>query len=285
MDGLIADGIIQIYIEGGDPFNRPDLLTLLERWCPHAMTLVRTNGTLIDAAMARRLRDIGVGRIFIDMMGATAATHEFYTGTPGSFTLSCRAISALRDAGVAVDVLVILTRQTAPELQALAELAHQLGAGRLGVLRLYPLGRAKRHWTQFALSLEEQMAAVTAIRPPPGLGLMQSWHPNDRNCCWQAAAINAYGDSIGCMYLREYVNFGNVKDVPFLTSWQEHPLYRTLRSGHVEHGCAQCDAGTESSGGCRSAAYAFHGRWDAPDPFCTTLNAGTDLRVLPEHLL
>jgi radical SAM protein with 4Fe4S-binding SPASM domain len=281
IDQLAADGVIQFYIEGGDPFHRPDFFTLLERCCSQAMTLVRSGGTTIDAHAARRVRDVGVGRMFIDLMGATAATHEFFTQVPGSFARSCEAVRLLRDAGVAVDVLVILTRQTAGELTALAALAHQLGAERLGVLRLYPLGRAKRRWPDLALSLDEQAAALAALRPPPGLGVMQSWHPRDRNCCWQAAAINAYGDSIGCMYLREYVNFGNIRDVPFLDTWDKDPLYNSLRAGHVEESCPDCSAHSGSDGGCRAAAYAFHGRWTAPDPFCATLNRGTDLRVLP----
>ena len=282
---LIKDGVIQIYIEGGEPFHRPDFFRLLEICCPEAMTLVRTHGTTIDAVTAQRIRRVGVGRIFVDLMGASAATHEFFTGVPGSFERSCGAVRALRDAGVEVDVLVILTRQTAPELSDLAMLAHRLGAGRLGVLRLYPLGRAKRRWAELALSLPEQMAALEAIALPQGLGLMQSWHPKDRNCCWQAAAINAYGDSIGCMYLREYVNFGNVRQVPFLSTWDQHPLYRQLRSGKVDQSCPDCSAHSGSEGGCRSAAYAFHGSWTAPDPFCTSLNGGVDLRELPAHIL
>lgn len=285
IDELVEGGVIQFYIEGGEPFHRPDFFTLLERTCPSAMTLVRSHGTSIDQATARRIRDVGVGRVFIDLMGATAATHESFTQVPGSFDKSCGAVRALRDAGVPVDVLVILTRQTAPELSALATLAHGLGAERLGILRLYPLGRAKRHWSALALSLDEQMDALAALDVPPGLGVMKSWHPKDRNCCWQAAAINAFGDSVGCLYLREYVNFGNVDDVPFLDSWQSDPLYTALRSGVVEQSCGECSSHHGCQGGCRSTAYAFHGRWTAPDPFCTTLNHGTDLRVLPPGLV
>ena len=285
IDQLVADGVIQFYIEGGEPFARADFFEVLERCCPQAMTLVRSHGTPIDAAMARRIRTVGVGRVFIDLMGATAETHEVFTGVPGSFARSCAAVRHLGDAGVTVDVLVILTRQTAPELNAMARLTQALGAERLGVLRLYPLGRAKRRWADLALSLEEQMAALADLAPPPGLEVMQSWHPQDRNCCWQAAAINAFGDSIGCMYLREYVDFGNVRATPFLESWHNDKLYRTLRDGKVEASCGGCSGHSGSDGGCRSTAYAFHGRWSAPDPFCSTLNGGTDLTVLPAHLV
>jgi radical SAM protein with 4Fe4S-binding SPASM domain len=113
---------------------------------------------------------------------------------------------------------------------------------------------------------------------------MQSWHPRNQNCCWQAAALNAFGDIIGCQYLREYVSYGNIRDRSYLDAWRNDPLYRRIRSGHVEASCADCAGSQRSHGGCRSTAFAFHGRWEAPDPFDVTLNQGVDLAVLPDRL-
>ncbi len=282
---LIANDFIQIYFEGGEPFLRADFLKLLEQCSPHMMTFVRTNGTLIDDKLAAKLKSIGVGRMLVDIMGARAETHDALTGVAGSFAKSCSAVTRLVSAGIRTDVLVILNRKNAGEIQQLVDLAHRLGASRLGVLRLYPLGRAKRTWGELALAIEEQQAAVTDLSVPDGFKVMRSWHPNDRNCCWQAAAVNAYGDSIGCMYLREYVNFGNIRKTPLLETWRGNELYRTLRAGHVEKSCPSCHENDGTHGGCRSTAFAFHGRWDAPDPFCSYLNDGVDLRVLPQRLL
>jgi MoaA/NifB/PqqE/SkfB family radical SAM enzyme len=286
IDELAAGGVIQVYFEGGEPFARPDFTSLLEHCCPLMMTLVRTHGTLIDPPLANRLRRIGVGRMFVDLLGANPATHDAATGVPGSFAAATAGARALVAAGIPTDLLVILTRHTAPELQAMLELAHGLGCERVGILRLYPLGRAKRRWAELALSLDEQMAAIAALRPPEGLGVMQSWHPRDRNCCWQAAAVTAHGRSIGCMYLREYVDHGDVRQVPFFESWARNDLYRQLRAGRVDRSCPDCTAAAGGAGGgCRSTAFAFHGSWTAPDPFCAHLNDGVDLRVLPERLL
>jgi radical SAM protein with 4Fe4S-binding SPASM domain len=249
------------------------------------MTLLRTHGNLIDASTADRLKAMGVGRVLIDLMGAEPATHDWYTGVPGSFEAACAGARRCVASGLSTDVLVILTRQTAPQLNAVLQLAADLGAQRVGVLRLYPLGRAKHIWTEIAPSLQEQIATIRSLRPPPGLTLMQSWHPNNRNCCWQAAAVNAFGHAIGCMYLREYVDFGRVGSVRYLDLWRHNPLYRDLRAGNVERGCAECSATQGSAGGCRAAAYAFHGRWTAPDPFDEFLNDGVDLRALPERIL
>ena len=285
VDQVVEDGVIQFYIEGGEPLAKPGIVDLLARCARDAMTLLRTHGTLIDDAMARALKRAGVGRILVDLMGADAATHDWFTRTPGSFGAACNGIRRCVANGLPTDVLVILTRQTAPQLNALLRLAADLGAERVGVLRLYPLGRAKQIWSEIAPSLEEQQASIRALQPPPGLTVMQSWHPNNKNCCWQAAAVNAFGHAIGCMYLREYVDFGRVGKVRHLDIWHHNPLYRHLRAGQVERGCAECSASQGSSGGCRAAAYAFHGRWTAPDPFDETLNDGVDLRVLPGRLL
>jgi radical SAM protein with 4Fe4S-binding SPASM domain len=285
IDYLAANGVIQTYIEGGEPLHRPDIFRILRKAAGKMMTLMRTNGTLIDAATARGLKRSGVGHVLVDLMGACTETHDWFAGVPGSFVLACAAVKHLVDAGIKTDVLTILSKRNAEEIQAVLELAHGLGAQRVGVLRLYPLGRAKRDWHELALALGEQMRVIGALRPPAGLGLMQSWHPRDRNCCWQSATVNAFGDSIGCPYLREYVNHGNVRDVPFMTLWDTDPLYKSLRAGKVETSCASCDTNDGSRGGCRSTAYAFHGRWTAPDPFCPNLNEGVDLRVLPEWLL
>ncbi|MGY4513091.1 radical SAM/SPASM domain-containing protein [Bradyrhizobium sp. USDA 3650] len=285
IDYLVSNDFIQVYIEGGEPFQRADFFKILKRSCRKLMTVVRTNGTLLNEESAKELKAIGVGRMLVDIMGATSATHDELTGVEGSFEKSCAAVGHLSAAGIKTDVLVILNRKNFREIQACVDLAHRLGALRLGVLRLYPLGRAKRAWTDLALSLDEQTAAIADLHVPDGFQIMKSWHPNDRNCCWQGATVNAFGDSIGCTYLREYVNFGNIRATPFLDTWNNNELYRTLREGVVEKSCPSCYAKDGTRGGCRSTAFAFHGRWDAPDPFCAHLNEGTDLRVLPKHLL
>jgi radical SAM protein with 4Fe4S-binding SPASM domain len=285
IDYLVEHGFMQVYIEGGEPLHRPDIMDVLRYCSRKLMTLLRTNGSLIDSTRARELKAIGVGRVLVDFMGARAGTHDEHAGLPGSFERACNAVGWLVDAGIPTDVLTILNRHNVDELQALLELAHRLGAERVGILRLYPLGRAKRCWPEVALSLDEQMRAIRALRPPAGLGIMQSWHPRDHNCCWQSATVDAFGNSIGCVYLREYVNYGNIKSATFLDTWHKDPLYRKLRSGEVERPCQDCSASQGTDGGCRSTAYAFYGRWDAPDPYCSHMNEGVDLRVLPRRLL
>jgi len=277
-------GVVFLYIEGGEPFHRPDFLPFLTSASSRFFTEVRTNGTLITRSLSKELRQIGVGIVLVDILSPRAEVHDHFTGMSGSHSLACEAVKHLLDAGIETQLLTILNRKNVGDLQGFLELAHRLGVKTVGILRPYPLGRFKHRWAEFALSLDEMHAALDSLRLPSSMKLMQSWHPNNGNSCWQMAAVNAFGSSIGCAYLREYVDYGNIKDVPFMETWQ-HPLYRELRSGRVTDTCPKCSSSQGSHGGCRSTAYAFHGAWDAPDPFDKLLNKGVDLRVLPEWLL
>ena len=284
IDYLAQTGFIQIFIEGGEPLLKPGILDLVQHASTNLWVWLRTNATLVDDDLAKRLAEARIGTVCVDLFSADAEVHDTVAGIPGSYAAAMRGMNSLVTAGITLYTLVTLTRQSAPTLQRLAELSARVGARAMGVLRLYPLGRAKERWRDFALSMEEMNAAIHGLTSPPGLRIMHSWHPNDGNCCYQNAAVNPYGDSIGCPYLREYVNYGNVKDVPFLETWR-HPLYERLRKGNVSTSCPKCERSQRSRGGCRSTAFAFTGDWDAGDPFCTEMNKGVDLRELPAWLL
>jgi len=284
IDYLYENDVIALLFEGGEPFHRPDFMDVVRHCARRFMVRIRTNGTLLTPALARELRQAGVGTVLVDVMGARAATHDLLTGVPGSFERALAGVRALLEAGVPTQLLLILNRHNVAEVQDWLALAHALGIRRVAILRLYPIGRVKARWREMALSLDEMTAALDALAVPEGLTLMHSWHPNDGNCCWQMAAVNAYGDSIGCTYLRELVHYGSIRTMPFLETWR-HPLYRELRAGRVDQACPSCSDSQGSCGGCRSTAFAFHGRWDAPDPFDVTLNQGTDLRALPSWML
>lgn len=284
IDQLVDEGFLHIFFEGGEPFDRPDFEEILAHCSRRLFVAIRTHAVGIDKARARRLKEMGVGRLYVDLFAADAEIQDELTGTPGSYV---RSVDGMRNAlaeGIGVTILGILSRKNHEHLQNYLELAQEIGADQVGILRLYPLGRARQNWNELSLTLEEMTTALASLEVPKGIQLMQSWHPKDGNCCWQNAAVSPTGDSIGCPYLREYVDFGNITETSFLETW-DHPLYRQLRSCDVEDNCPDCSATQGSHGGCRSTAFAFHGRFTAPDPYCNHNNKGVDLRALPEWLL
>lgn len=283
IDYLVEQNVLQIYIEGGEPFHRPDFLDILRYACPRLLTWVRTNATLITPELARELKEIGVGAIVADLMAAKEETHDYLAGMAGSYRRTVAGIQNVVAAGIPTIMSIVLNRINKDEVQEYVELAKELGVSRVGLLRLYPIGRSRARWDELSLSLEEMMSVIHGIDVPEGVHLMQSWHPQDGNCCWENAGVTAFGRSVGCPYLRELVDYGNIRETSFLDTWR-HPLYEQLRSGHVDSHCEGCHTNEGTKGGCRASAYMFTGRWDAPDPYCTETNKGVDLRVLPSWL-
>ena len=284
IDELVANEFLHIFFEGGEPFDRPDFEELLAHVDRRLYVAIRTHAVGIDVARAKRLKQLGVGRLYVDLFAAEPEIQDELTGSPGSYE---RAVAGMKNAlaeGIKVTVLGILSRKNHLHLQKYIDLAEQIGADQVGVLRLYPLGRARKNWAELSLSLDEMMDALNALRVPRSVQLMQSWHPRDGNCCWQNAAVSPDGKSIGCPYLREYVDFGDVTQTAFLETWA-HPLYKQLRESDVEETCPECSATQGTLGGCRSTAYAFHGRFTASDPYCIHNNNGVDLRALPQWLI
>lgn len=281
---LFRRGLNATFIEGGEPLVRSDWQQLVAFMAHHSFTILRTNGTLLDDEAVDVIVRSNVGVVCVDIEGSCAATHDSIVGTPGAFEAAINGVRRLISRGVRTYVLCILTRRSAPELQRLADLAADLGVEKLGLLRLYPLGRVRRIWGDLAMSLTEQVSAIRDLQMPTSIRLMHSWHPYDPNCCWQVAAVDAYGNNVGCPYLRDFVDYGNVRTRDIMEMW-DRPDYVERRNIKVNHSCVDCSSNDPNAeGGCRSTAYAFSGKWNAKDPYCSTMNDGVDLTSLPDWL-
>lgn len=280
IERLAQEGIIQVILEGGEPLLHPDIIEVTRFAAQRMLVWLRTNATLVDDELADAIAGSGVATVVVDVLSDEEAVHDELTGLPGSFRLTVDGIRRLRQRDVNVLMVMIMTRANLDRVQGFVDLAAELNVERVGVLRLYPLGRARRNWSSLSAPLPDQMRALRSVRVPDGIRLMQSWHPNDGNCCWQNAGVDATGRSVGCSYLRDFVDFGNAREAGLAATWN-HPLHVELRSQNVTEACTACESTQGSRGGCRSTAYAFHKDWRAPDPYCEELNDGVDLRVLP----
>jgi MoaA/NifB/PqqE/SkfB family radical SAM enzyme len=284
IDYLADNGVIHLYFEGGDPLLRPDFLDLLRYAQKRFLLWFRTHATTVTPELAREIAQIGLGRVVVDFFGTDAEMHDYLTGVPGSYEKTVRGAELLREQGVPVIPAAIVNRLNLPHLQRYVELGLRLGAEEVGLLRLYPIGAARLNWAELAPKPAEVTAAIAALDVPPGLRMMNGFHPYDANCCWVNAHITSTGDSIGCPYLRGMVNYGNVRQTPFLETWQ-NPLYRQLRTQEIEDDCTECTTNRmRSPGGCRSSAFTFTGRWDTTDPFCPEMDHGIDVTVLPAEI-
>ncbi|MGI9409823.1 MAG: radical SAM protein, partial [Hyphomicrobiaceae bacterium] len=139
IDQLVEDNVLHIFFEGGEPFDRPDFEEILAYAARRLYIAVRTHGVGIDTARARRLKAMGIGRLYVDLFSAEPDVQDALTSTPGSYDASVAGMRNALSAGLGVTILGILSRKNYRSLQRYVELAQAIGADQVGILRLYPL--------------------------------------------------------------------------------------------------------------------------------------------------
>lgn len=127
-------------LSGGEPLFRPDIFEIARYASERGLTVaLATNGTLIDAAAARRIQQAGIRRVSVSFDGADAATHDIFRG-PGAFDRALAGMAHLRAAGVPYQINTTVARHNVGQMPATLALARQLQAVALHLFLLVPVG-------------------------------------------------------------------------------------------------------------------------------------------------
>ncbi len=128
-------------LSGGEPLYRPDIFEIGAYGVGKGFRMaLATNGTMVDWALAERIRATGFSRVAISLDGAAAATHDAFRGIPGSHARAVQALRALREVGVSTQINSTIAKHNVAELPALLDLALSLGADALHLFMLVPVG-------------------------------------------------------------------------------------------------------------------------------------------------
>lgn len=131
-----SEGARELRLTGGEPTMRGDLTALvsLARERGFARVALETNATLLDDARAAALAAAGLTAARVNFLGTDPAI-DAITRDPGGVGRTVAGVRALLRAGVEVELLVALTRSTAPWLAALPGAALD-AFGDVGIARL-----------------------------------------------------------------------------------------------------------------------------------------------------
>lgn len=136
---LSAEGVFTVAFGGGEPLLRDDLGELASLARALGLTpVVTTSGIGMTPARAASLRAFAQVNVSHDGVGESYAAVRGFEGARAAE----RAVAMLREAGVAVGVNFVLTRQSLSALEATVERAKALGAREIQLLRYKPAGRA-----------------------------------------------------------------------------------------------------------------------------------------------
>jgi len=313
----LADfGVPVILFSGGEPLCRPDVVELISTARSLGIRAVlSTNGTLIDSALADRLKQAGVDYIGVSLDGV-GETNDVFRGRPGAFEQACDALRLCRQAGIRTGLRFTITVRNFRHIGGIFDLAAREEVGRICFYHLVNVGRAE-HLQAGELDHDATRRTVDQIidltarqiaegRPievltvdnhadGPYLYLRMLGEGNPRASLvielLRSSGGNASGEGIACVWWDGKVHpdqfwrsavLGNVLYKPFSRIWSDesNSLLSALRDRrkHLIGRCASCRFLDACGGNFRVRALAATGNPWAADPACYL----SDQEIAPE---
>lgn len=284
----LAPGAMLV-LTGGEPLLRRDLDDIVEH-AAHAglMPVVGTNGMLLDAARARRLRAAGAVGAGISIDGTTAEFHDRLRGQDGAWEGAVAGMRAARAAGLGVLMQTTLFAENRGQLAGFADLAAEVGAMALNFFFLVCTGRGVTQTDLSPQAYEESLRDILVLQGArPNLMVRARCAPYARRMLglhagegagsyaeWSSAClagrryfrIGPKGEVTPCPYIPEGV--GSVRWQALREIWETGDAFVKLRGEMPEGKCGACDYRI-SCGGCRARALATSGDLMAEDGKCT----------------
>lgn len=307
IDQLNEAGVVAVSFSGGEPLSHRYFWEVAEYAVGKGMHVsVATNGTLIDARNAKKLKDLGAGYVEISLDASNHVVHDDFRGVKGAYERAVRGIRNCVQEGLLTGIATTATRYNYKDIPSVVDLAEKLGVQRLIVFNFVPTGRGKSN-SEIDLTAEERgellhflydkleegkvqvfstsptyaVEAVKRIESGTGKKLTPT---HFADVCMQGSQAMVLADFIGgCGAGRLYCGIeangditpcvfipkvvGNIKD-GFLDVWQQSPVLEQLRDrDNEEYSCNNCDY-KYICGGCRARAYGYYNSLIAHDPGC-----------------
>lgn len=281
---VASAGFKTMIFSGGEPLMREDILELLA-WAREKglRPVLGSNGTLLTASLARRLKEAGAVAVGISLDSTSPAKHDKLRARAGAWEEAVAGMRYCREAGLPFQVHTTVMEGNEKEVPALTELAVNLGASAHHIFFLVPTGRAVALEKELLRAreyeglikgiLKKQQEVDIELKPtcaPQFMRIAHQWGLSlrFRRGCLAGIAyaiVGPQGEVQPCAYLNLPV--GNVREVPFNRLWKESKLFNHLRTLKYGGKCGTCPY-HQVCGGCRARAYLSTGDYMGEDPWC-----------------
>jgi len=206
-------GLARFVITGGEPLIFKDFDGVVEAIDPQRFYInVDTNGWFLDEKKANHLKSIGVDRIQLSIDSLDAKEHDNFRKARGSHKRAMKALSVALDAGLAIFIQTVVTKQRLHSDEFL-EFVQYFNKKEVGVFVTYakPVGAWEGNFDvlvdkddmNYMRELEKQHKVYTHLTPAYGL---------DMGCIAVKGMVSVtqYGDVLPCPYI--HTSIGNVFD-------------------------------------------------------------------------
>ena len=297
-----------LLLSGGEPLLRPDLLELAAYAgdCGLRCTL-STNGTLITADKARRIKDLGFAYVGISLDGIGEVNNRF-RNHPNAFAMAMEGFRHCKEVGQRVGLRMTLTRHNFHDLSRIFDFIEEEGIDRACFYHLAYAGRGAelaaddltheetrqaldliidRTQDFHARGLDKDILTVDNHVDGVYLYLRLHWENPERAIetlrllRWNGGGLYSSGVGIGNVDFTGNVHpdqfwqnysLGNVRERPFSEIWMDEsdPLMHGLknRRSAIKGQCRVCRWFDACGGALRVRADQAYGDSFAWDPAC-----------------
>lgn len=224
----LADyGISMLFISGGEPLLRKDLLAILREAADHSFTTrLYTNATLMSREFARELAGIDDLIVQVSMHGVDAPTCDSFVGMKGAYSRITDSIRTMSENGLRVSAATCFRDEIVSRMEEIPPQLIDLGVREWVPTLIMPMGCAFQNWSRLRVSdanlriFVETMLRLSSIYKgtdfeiytPFDMGLLQGGHSS-----WQGQCRPL---SFGCDLYGQYINIdpmGNLHPCDRLT--------------------------------------------------------------------
>lgn len=196
-------GLGQIVLTGGEPLffkDFDDVVRAIDT--TKFFVTIDTNGYLLDLAMAKKLRNMGVDKVQLSLDSILPDDHDLFRGKCGSFEKAVQALDACLDVGLYVIISTVVTKERVRSIEFI-EFLRWAKAKDVGVFVTFakPVGAwegrtdklVNREDIEYVHSLRKDYDVFTHLTPSHGL---------DLGCIAvkRMVSITKWGDVMPCPY-------------------------------------------------------------------------------------
>ena len=138
---ILEMGTTLVIFDGGEPALYPELPELVRCVDDRAISTLFTSGAGFTAPLAKRLKEAGLYAVNVSLDSPVAEEHDAMRGRDGVFREAMQAVDNALQAGLLVDLYVVLRRENICHLQAFHDLARRVGAHELTFFEVVSTGR------------------------------------------------------------------------------------------------------------------------------------------------
>ncbi|MGY0059208.1 radical SAM/SPASM domain-containing protein [Streptomyces sp. LZ34] len=293
IDRLFAEmarlGAFRLGLTGGEPLLRKDIFRIIDMALAHGLApCITTNGLLITEDIAKEFGKRELVWLNVSLEGATAETNDRVRG-PGTFAKVLDRLAVLREHARFTLAFTIM-RTNLDEIDACAELAHEVGADTAVFRPLYPVGVAERNqelmpsfadYTE-ALNTLSRLGGPSPSKPDNSVDLhhIDPFSPHSRQETQSVihqnygcgagnlvCSVSVSGDVNPCSFLGPDFVAANVRDTSLAEIWHHSAGFQSIRAlPHTDPAGGHGQTAT-FGGGCRARSLVLAGSVNAPDPW------------------